>query len=103
MSYLNPATLAQLKAEFALDSFIETGCFEGAGIAAAFDAGLDRICSCDISADRVNQCRERFRGRDGLSLFEGTSLSVLPKMVPAAGMAPLVWLDAHFPSYYGLE
>jgi hypothetical protein len=103
MSRLDPGTLAELRTRYHLDSFIETGCYQGDGIAAALAAGFPSVCSCDINPDCVRHCEARFGGSQSVSLFAGDSLSALPEMLRACGEAPLVWLDAHFPAYYGLE
>ena len=94
------------KEQYGLSTFVETGCYLGDGIATALAWGFECVFSCDLHPDHVEHCRRRFAEeiRSGrVAIFEGDSIAVLEgKILPAMGGPALIYLDAHFPAYYGL-
>jgi hypothetical protein len=58
--------------------------------------------SCDIRESSVEECREKF---PVASILHGDSTTMLGQYLPTlpeASERTLFWLDAHFPSFYGL-
>ena len=45
--------------------------------------------------DRYNHCLERFSENDNVSLYHGTSLDTMPKMLEVVDDKACFWLDAH--------
>lgn len=102
MSDLSLLTPSLLRRCFHLDTFVETGCYQGDSMALAYGAGFPKVISCDLDWNRVEACRERFP--DAAVLYaESTALlgPLLPHLLPVMGKT-LFWLDAHFPGYFGL-
>lgn len=91
---------AQLRAQFRLTTYVETGCFLGRSLRLAQQAGFGDLLSCDICERYVLQCRKRF---PGARIVHGDSLSMLRRCLPTRMGGPaLFWLDAHFPATFGL-
>lgn len=92
-----------LRQQYQLDTFVETGCYEGASLTQAHWAGFEKLISCDISRAAVDTCRAAFPHAAILHCTSTTMLGpCLPALQKVMGHA-LFWLDAHFPSFYGLE
>jgi hypothetical protein len=99
MSRLADIDLAELKREFRLSAFIETGCGEGEALETAEGCGFSSLFSCDIREEAVRACREKFpRAR----IEEGDSLSCLEGFCKEVRERTFFWLDAHFPALYGV-
>lgn len=102
MSTLSPEFLKGFLETYGLSTFVETGCFEGDGIAAALTAGFHDARSCDIDMKRIEHCRRRFFGQAEVVLRHGASWQVLSDLMPALNSLTLFWLDAHYPKFYDL-
>lgn len=89
--------------KYRLSSFVETGCYKGDGIAAALEAGLRTVRSCDISTEHGRHCRERFEGDGRVRIVEGESEAALAVILREELGPALFWLDAHYPALYGRE
>lgn len=103
MSNLKMIRPVGLRQRFQLDTFFETGCYQGESMFLAYAAGFQKVISCDIDLDRVNHCRKLF---PGAAVLHGESTHVLgplmPQIAPVMGRT-LFWLDVHFPSFYGMQ
>lgn len=102
MCNLSVTMPADLRRQFRLETFCETGCYQGESMALAYAAGFPNVITCDINPVRVAECRQRFP-RATVLHAESTAMlgPLLPDLVPHMGRT-LFWLDAHFPGYYGL-
>jgi len=98
MTWLSHIDIGGCREIYNLETFVETGCFEGAGIGYAKARGYDDIYSCDIGENYVNQCRELF---PTAKIQNTNSLTFLKDLLPTLNTTCLFWLDAHFPDYYG--
>lgn len=75
--------------------FVETGTHLGHGVQYALDHGFQEILSCEFMKDRYEHCMERFSENDNVSLYLGTSLDCMPKMLEVVNDKACFWLDAH--------
>ncbi|MGH9475975.1 MAG: hypothetical protein ACRD1C_06550 [Terriglobales bacterium] len=92
----------RLRRQYQLDTFVETGCNLGVSLALARLSGYAKLISCDVDPRCVPACRKNFP-KAGILLAD--SLTMLGPCLPALGKVmgrTLFWLDAHFPSFYGL-
>jgi hypothetical protein len=103
MSNVSVLAPERLRQRFHLESFVETGCFHGESLETAQHAGFGKLVSCDISEACVAECRGKF---PRAAIWHGDSLTMLGQFLPGlpefAGRT-LFWLDAHYPSFYGIE
>jgi hypothetical protein len=81
--------------------FVETGMWEGRGIQAALQAGFPRIISMDIATNPVEFCARLFLTEPKVSLHQGNSVDVLPKVLRYIGEPVTFWLDAHSSGDWG--
>jgi len=75
--------------------FVETGTHLGHGVQYALDHGFENVLSCEFMENRFNHCIERFVNDDNVSLYLGTSLECIPKMLEVIDQKSCFWLDAH--------
>jgi hypothetical protein len=101
LSNLTVAFLNELRAAYSLECFVETGCFQGDGIATAITAGFRLVRSCDIGPEYVARCRQRFTGCPNVLIAESESISALTRQLLEPLPPCLFWLDAHYPAFYG--
>lgn len=76
--------------------FVETGCFEGDGIALALKAGYEIIYSIELSDILYEGCRERFRDNFNVHIIKGDSAIVLRDILSNIDFPSTFWLDGHF-------
>lgn len=94
-------SIAELINRYEITTMVETGCYKGDGIQAAFDLGIKRVISCDINSEYIQHCSRRFFGKN-LTLNFGPSEECMADMCRLAGQSStLFWLDAHLPEMYG--
>ena len=98
MTWLTHIDIKKYREDYNLVDFIETGCWQGAGIRHAFDSGYQRVYSCDISLNFVEMCKELFYYAH---IEHSESLDFLTQLLPNRNNKTLFWLDAHFPDIYG--
>jgi hypothetical protein len=92
--------IEQIKNHFQLENFIETGCYQGDGLNFARDIGFQHLYSCDINKEYVDLCLKRI---NSATIRHQTSTEFLKDILPTINGTSLFWLDAHYPTYYGLE
>lgn len=90
--------IAAYKSVYGLSCFVETGCGQGSGLAAARDAGFESMYSCDLNSEYVRRCRIEF---PAANVEQSDSVAWLKRIMPAVPGRALVWLDAHFPEHHG--
>lgn len=98
MTWLTHIDIKKYREEYDLVDFIETGCWQGAGIRHAFDSGYQKVHSCDITLNFVEMCKELF---PYAHIEHSESLDFLTQLLPNQTNKTLFWLDAHFPDIYG--
>lgn len=75
--------------------YIETGTEHGHSIEMALSAGFQKIFGIELDRNYVDECREKFTGYEGVTIFQGRSDEVLPRLLRKLDCQCVVWLDAH--------
>lgn len=75
--------------------FVETGTDKGGGVAAALDAGAERVVSIEVAEGLAGTARERFAGDPRVTILHGDSAALLGVVLAAVREPVTVWLDAH--------
>lgn len=78
--------------------FIETGTFTGDGIQCALDAGFEKVYSCDINSEYVENAREKYKDFD-VTVENIESQDFLKKILPTINERVVIFLDAHSMPY----
>lgn len=100
MSNLNMLPVSPLREIFNLTAFIETGTEQGYGVETAIRAGFKKVLSCEIVNRRYLAAAARFKINPIVSIYEGASKDVMPKMLKATkDDKRMFWLDAHLPHW----
>ena len=85
-----------LQQELGIQSFVETGTFQGDTIAELLPR-FDSIHSVELSPEYYRAAVERFSGCANVHLHHGDSPNALRKILSEEGTRPrLFWLDAHW-------
>lgn len=98
-----------LFAEFKGDNriLVETGSFRGDGIAAALEAGYERVYSIDIDSESIKFCKNRFNlyqiPDPRVQLFTGDSAEILSDVINGIEHPITFWLDSHWQMLEGTE
>ena len=88
----------ELKQQYGLTTFVETGCYEGKGLIYALGLGFEHLLSCDIVDRHAHWCRVYIPKAQTLTQ---DSEGFLKRILPSLDEPTLFWLDAHYPLYYG--
>ena len=89
--------LSKLKNEFNLNVFVETGCFRGNTLRYMTKFNFEKMYSCDIDIEMINQCRSIALN---LELFHLNSIEFLEQLLPRLEQdRVLFYLDAHLPEH----
>ena len=90
--------ISLLKHKYNTDTFVETGCFRGAGLFAASSFGFKKLYSCDIDKEMVDLCQGQFKDVD---IYHTDSLTFLEELLPTLDDIESVFffLDAHLPDH----
>ena len=89
----------QLKKQYLLNNFVETGVYLGASVQIAYNSGFTSVHSCDINKDHINNARRTF---PHANIIEADSITFLKELLPILNGNTLFWLDAHFPEFYSI-
>lgn len=93
---LDPGLVECLRQTLPLSTFVETGTFQGDGVAIAAPH-FDRIVTIEYSEGLWREATERFRDMPKVAVHHGDSSEVLRRIVPGLhGVGVLYWLDAHW-------
>lgn len=84
----------QLQAKYALQTFVETGTYLGAGAAAAAQV-FPRVFTIEVRADYFEAARRLLAPAGNVSCLLGDSRTELPKLVDGLEGQALFWLDGH--------
>jgi hypothetical protein len=97
MGYLAHFDLVNLRGNFGLVSFVETGTGDGSGVAAAAAAGFKPIYSVELLEELATVARIKFGRNQDVWILNGDSRVELPGILEKLPPGPcLFWLDAHF-------
>jgi hypothetical protein len=75
---------------------IETGSHVGDGIQQALDAGFVAVVSIELSKELYKECEERFKDDSRITVIQGDSAEVLPKLLSDITFPVTFWLDSHY-------
>ncbi len=89
-----PITVAVLKGLKRGSLFVETGCEIGEGIAAALEAGFEKVISIELDEFNALHAQLRF-GRQPVTVIRGDTVDMLPKVLAELKEPATFWLDAH--------
>src|SRR5688500_15508130 len=85
-----------LKNELGIETFVETGTFEGNTVETARNL-FQKVYSVELSEHYFSKAKERFAAAANLELVHGQSPAFLEKMRDEFSAKPvLFWLDAHW-------
>jgi hypothetical protein len=91
----DPDLVRRLRSVLPLSIFVETGTFEGEGVARALPL-FEQIHSIELSEEYYSAAAQRF-SRDRVNLYHGDSSAVLASLRSMLGdKSVLYWLDAHW-------
>lgn len=79
--------------------FVETGTYEGEGVAAALEAGFKEVHSIEAAPEFHQRCVRRFEAEIAaghVSIHLGKSQDVLDPVIKSIAGPICYWLDAHF-------
>ena len=82
------------------DVFVETGSFDGRGAIFAVFAGFKKVITIEVDHGRAVEARKRIVGFPEITLHEGDSLDVFPKIIASLDIRATLFLDSH-PIGYG--
>jgi len=81
--------------KFSIDTFIETGIYEGSGICNA-QARAKEIYSIELDEARYQNALKMFAPFSNIHVLQGDSADILPEIMPELTGRCLFWLDAHY-------
>jgi hypothetical protein len=90
-----PELVLGLRSRFAIESFVETGTFEGRTAAWA-SRHFSRVFTIEASPERHRQSRSALAAHANVEALLGDSRVLLPELGPRLQGNVLFWLDAHW-------
>lgn len=93
-------TVVEYAQRFGLDTLVETGTYYGEMIAAVAPQ-FRLVYSIEIDPSLAARARERFRSVSHVTILEGDSQSVVPRLLQELNRACLWWLDAGYCGWAG--
>jgi len=94
---LKQMTVAEYGRRYNLRTLVETGTYYGEMVA-SMRKHFDRIYSVELEPQLAAVSREKFAGDPGITILEGDSQTLIPKVVAELQAPAVFWLDA---GYYG--
>jgi hypothetical protein len=76
--------------------FVETGSYQGDGIAIALKLGYKHIYSIEIAPHYHELCKQRFSNDPRVNLFLGDSAKILYDVIKTINAPMTFWLDGHY-------
>lgn len=86
--------IRQLQARYALQTFVETGTYRGAGAAAAAQI-FPQVFTIEVRADYFEVAKRLLEPTGNVRCLLGDSRAELPRLVQALEGPALFWLDGH--------
>jgi len=93
--FVKQRTLREVAARHGLRTLVETGTYRG-DMVAAMRPFFDRIVSIELGESLARAATARFAGDPRVTILEGDSARVLPRVLEELGGPALFWLDGHF-------
>lgn len=90
--WANPGFFERYKHRY----FVETGSYDGGGIALAVDAGFQEIHSIELAERYYKECMDRFAKHPNIHLWLGDSGKMLTQVIEKIDEPITFWLDAHW-------
>ena len=87
--------IKELRKTRRLDTFVETGTNEG-DMVEAVKSDFTRIYSIELDQRLFQHAHKRFAGQQHITILQGDSAEVLPRILPELSTPSLFWLDAHY-------
>jgi hypothetical protein len=85
---------------FQLSTLVETGTYYGEMVAAV-SGRFRRIYSIELNPELARRAQRRFSGQSHVTIIEGDSQSVVPKLLQKIEERCLFWLDAGYCGWVG--
>jgi hypothetical protein len=93
---VDPQMIAVLKQNLPLQTFVETGTFEGETVQRVLSL-FDEIHSVELSEDYYRKALDRFKDHPNVHIYQGNSPDFLQKLRRGLSEKAVVyWLDAHW-------
>jgi hypothetical protein len=93
--YHKQMTVRRAGSESGIAVLVETGTFEGQMVAAVA-RDYDRIFTIELDSCLGERAVERFRDSPHITVIQGDSREVLPRILEGLSEPAVFWLDAHF-------
>jgi hypothetical protein len=81
--------------QFGVTTLIETGTFEGKMVEAV-ERDFDRIFTIELDPSLGAEAAKRFRDRPHITVLQGDSGQLLPRVLAELAEPAVFWLDAHY-------
>jgi hypothetical protein len=88
---------ADMLRKYLNEVFIETGTYEGGGVAAALEAGFPKVYSIEIAPRLYQIACKHFEGDPRVTLFLGDSSIRMREILNEVTVPATFWIDAHLP------
>lgn len=92
---IKQAVIKEFAAKFGLPTLIETGTYLGAMVN-AMKSCFGRIISIELDPMLSERARRRFTGHRHITILQGDSAEVIPRVLNDVSSPCLFWLDGHF-------
>lgn len=87
--------IREIAMAFECRTFIETGTYMGDTVQSMLSS-FDHLHSIELAPFYATRARNRFRGRSQVTIHEGDSAVLLPRILADVKCPALIWLDAHY-------
>lgn len=88
-------TVKEYAKAFSIRTFIETGTYEGDMVEATRKI-FDKVYSIELDMTLYKNAKQRFSRFKNITIIQGDSGKVLPKLLKSIKFSCLFWLDAHY-------
>jgi len=75
--------------------FTESGTYKGDTVSKALNMGFQKIISIEVDKTLHRLAKDRFRNHDNVEIIHGSSIDVLPNILPMINEDITFWLDGH--------
>lgn len=87
--------IAECGKKYGSKILVETGTFRG-DMLEAQKKNFDKLYSIELSTEFWETAKKRFKNDSNITLLQGDSGDVLPKLAPTLDQPTLFWLDGHY-------
>jgi hypothetical protein len=88
---------AEMLRKYLNEVFVETGTYEGGGVATALEAGFKHVYSIEIAPRYYHIALSCFRDDPRVHLFLGDSALLMRRVLEEVKVPATFWIDAHLP------